>query len=62
MDSCQLPSSAIREVLLIQLKQVHHVSAYTAHWLSKTWAGIVLGSVGEGQVTAPDSTSHKENK
>lgn len=52
MDSCQLPSSAIREVLVLQLKQVRHVSAYTAQWLSKTWVGIVLYSVAEGQLTA----------
>lgn len=48
MASCQLPSSAIREVPTAQLKQVHYVSAYTAHWLSKTWVGVVLHAVRKG--------------
>lgn len=62
MDSCQLPSSAFREVLAVHLKQVHRVSAHTDHWLSKTWVGIVLHDVRGGQLIAPASTCHKENK
>lgn len=61
MDSCQPPSSAIREVLNVQMKQFQHVSAYTGHWISKTWAGIVLQAVREGQLTAPVSTIKKIN-